>query len=227
MSKSRGNVINPDDVVMEFGADSFRLYEMFMGPLDKAKPWNTKGLQGCHRFILKTWKLYIKHKDISKNIKNNDTKTETLFHQTIKKITDDLNKLQFNTAISQLMILTNHLAKQKSVSRKLLENMLILLNPFAPHITEELNHLYGNSIVITKQKWPKWDSEKIKEETIDIPVQINGKLKANISVNIENDSKEEIINKAKNSEKILIILKGKQIIKEIYVPGRIINIVIK
>ena len=227
MSKSRGNVINPDDVVMEFGADSFRLYEMFMGPLDKAKPWNTKGLQGCHRFILKTWKLYIKHKDISKNIKNNDTKTETLFHQTIKKITDDLNKLQFNTAISQLMILTNHLAKQKSVSRKLLENMLILLNPFAPHITEELNHLYGNSIVITKQKWPKWDSGKIKEETIDIPVQINGKLKANISVNIENDSKEEIINKAKNSEKILIILKGKQIIKEIYVPGRIINIVIK
>ena len=113
----------------------------------------------------------------------------------------------FRSAISQLMILTNHLAKQKSVSRKLLENMLILLNPFAPHITEELNHLYGNSIVITKQKWPKWDSEKIKEETIDIPVQINGKLKANISVNIENDSKEEIINKAKKQRENINYIK--------------------
>ena len=226
MSKSKGNVVNPDDVVEEFGADSFRLYEMFMGPLDKAKPWSTTGLQGCHRFLQKIWKLYIKHGDGDSNAKD-DSKTETLFHQTIKKVTEDLQVLHFNTAISQLMILTNHLINLETISDSLLNQLLVLLNPFAPHITEEINEMRGNSIVITKLDWPQWDKNKIQDNETNIPVQINGKVRVNISVNLQSDSKDDILDKAKNVDRIVDLVEGKTIVKEIYVPGRIINLVVK
>ena len=226
MSKSKGNVVNPDDVVEEFGADSFRLYEMFMGPLDKAKPWSTTGLQGCHRFLQKIWKLYIKHGDSDSNAKD-DSKTETLFHQTIKKVTEDLQVLHFNTAISQLMILTNHLMTLESISTTLLDQLLVILNPFAPHITEELNEMRGNTTVITKLDWPQWDKNKIQDNETNIPVQINGKVRVNISVNLQSDSKDDILDKAKNVDRIVDLVEGKTIVKEIYVPGRIINLVVK
>ena len=142
MSKSRGNVITPDDVVNKFGADSLRLYEMFMGPLDKSKPWSTKGLHGCHRFLQKVWRLI---DDNSSKIKDNCSSNETnvLLHKTIKKITEDLNGLRFNTAVSQLMIFTNHLNTLKVLDKNVLNKFLILLNPFAPHIAEELNQEIG------------------------------------------------------------------------------------
>ncbi|MBT6112974.1 MAG: leucine--tRNA ligase, partial [Candidatus Marinimicrobia bacterium] len=200
MSKSKGNVVNPDDVVEEFGADSFRLYEMFMGPLDKAKPWSTTGLQGCHRFLQKIWKLYIKHGE-SDSISSDNSKTETLFHQTIKKVTEDLQVLHFNTAISQLMILTNHLVNQETVSDSLLNKLLVILNPFAPHITEEINEMRGNQTVITELVWPKWDKNKIQNNETNIPVQINGKVRVNISVNPQLDSKEDILEKAKLADR--------------------------
>ncbi|MBL7014295.1 MAG: leucine--tRNA ligase [Candidatus Marinimicrobia bacterium] len=226
MSKSKGNVINPDDVVEEFGADSFRLYEMFMGPLDKAKPWSTTGLQGCNRFLQKIWKLYIKHGNgDSKTL--DDSKTEILFHQTIKKVTDDLQVLHFNTAISQLMILTNHLITLESISGSLLDQLLVILNPFAPHITEEINEMRGNQTVITELAWPQWDENKIQDNETNIPVQINGKVRVNISVNLQSESKEGILNKAKNTDRIVELVEGKTIVKEIYVPGRIINLVVK
>ena len=226
MSKSKGNVVNPDDVVEEFGADSFRLYEMFMGPLDKAKPWSTTGLQGCHRFLQKIWKLYIKHGE-SDSISSDNSKTETLFHQTIKKVTEDLQVLHFNTAISQLMILTNHLVNQETVSDSLLNKLLVILNPFAPHITEEINEMRGNQTVITELVWPKWDKNKIQNNETNIPVQINGKVRVNISVNPQLDSKEDILEKAKLADRIVELTQGKTIVKEIYVPGRIVNLVIK
>ena len=226
MSKSKGNVVNPDDVVEEFGADSFRLYEMFMGPLDKAKPWSTTGLQGCHRFLQKIWKLYIKHGE-SDSISSDNSKTETLFHQTIKKVTEDLQVLHFNTAISQLMILTNHLVNQETVSDSLLNKLLVILNPFAPHITEEINEMRGNQTVITELVWPKWDKNKIQNNETNIPVQINGKVRVNISVNPQLDSKEDILEKAKLADRIVELTQGKTIVKEIYVKGRLVNLVVK
>ena len=152
MSKSRGNVINPDDVVKKYGADSFRLYEMFIGPLEKSKPWNTKGLQGCYRFLQKVWKLF--HNENTKILEDCcDDETKRILHQTIKKVSDNLNDLRFNTVVSQLMILTNHLSNLENLDKKVLQKFLILLNPFAPHITEELNEKLGYG-EITKLNWP-------------------------------------------------------------------------
>ena len=224
MSKSRGNVINPDDVVSEYGADSFRLYEMFMGPLDKSKPWKTKGLQGCYRFLQKVWRLF---NDDSKKIKENCSSEETLkiLHQTIKKVTEDVDSLRFNTAVSQLMILTNHLISVKTLDRDVIHTFLVLLNPFAPHISEEINEKLGYD-TLTSTIWPKFDSDLIVEDTVTIAVQFNGKMRGTVLVNI--DSKEEIIRRAvdddDNLKKYFLNMKE---IKTIYINNKLINFVLQ
>jgi len=223
MSKSRGNVINPDDVVRDYGADSFRLYEMFMGPLEKSKPWSTKGLQGCHRFLKKVWSLFHNENII---IKENCAKNDTLriLHQTIKKVTEDLNELKFNTSVSQLMIFTNHLSGEKYLDREVLNKFLILLNPFAPHISEELNELLGFN-KITSSCWPTYDSKIIIEKKIIIAVQINGKTRGTVNLQLDSDEKSAL--KSTISSKIgENHLKNKEIKKVIYIKNKIINLIL-
>jgi leucyl-tRNA synthetase len=221
MSKSRGNVINPDVIVEEFGADSFRLYEMFMGPLDKSKPWNTKGLQGCYRFIIKVWKLCTENPE--KIVKNIAAKqTQKLLHQTIKKVTDDLNNLRFNTVVSHLMIFTNHLQSLKLIDRETVKTFLHLMNPLAPHITEEINELLGYSR-IASSKWPSYNKKLIEEEKCTIAVQFNGKTRGTIKVN-SSSNEENIYDSILNDDLLAKYLNNVTIIRKIYIPNRIINI---
>jgi len=223
MSKSRGNVLNPDDVVKDYGADSFRLYEMFMGPLDKSKPWSTKGLQGCYRFLQKVWRLF---NDEEKKIEINcsDVETIRLLHQTIKKVTQDLDGLRFNTVVSQLMIFTNHLMTLDELDKSVLHQFLILLNPFAPHLSEELNERleYGP---ITSMEWPVYDEKLILEEKNTIAVQFKGKTRGTIDVGPDTNEDEamELVKVTTFGKKYLS--QGK-IVKIVYIPNKIINIII-
>ena len=227
MSKSRGNVVNPDDVVDKYGADSFRVYEMFMGPLDKSKPWNTKGLQGSYRFIQKVWRLCIDNKS-----KINDTEpskeTLRLFHQTIKKVTDDLDKLSFNTAVSQMMIFTNHMLGLENVNVKVLEQFLIILNPFAPHITEEIHEklCFDSNKPISSKSWPVYDEKLILSQELTIAVQVNGKTKGSIIVN-SNATEKEIYSAITSKSEFSKYFNNRQIFKKIFVPNRLVNFVIK
>ena len=188
MSKSRGNVINPDDVVKEFGADSFRLYEMFMGPLDKSKPWSTKGLQGCYRFLQKVWRL-INNEEVAIKENCSNEETKRLLHQSIKKASDDLDGLRFNTVVSQLMILTNHLSTLDILDKDVLRQFLILLNPFAPHLSEELNERLGYQPISSSQ-WPEYDEKLIIDEKITIAVQFKGKTRGTIKVAPDTNEKD-------------------------------------
>ena len=228
MSKSRGNVINPDEVVDEYGADSMRLYEMFMGPLDKAKPWQTKGLQGCSRFINKLWNKVCSSDGLSENITSDTAESETikLKHQTIKKVSDDIENLRFNTAISQMMIFTNHLKTLKSINREILQTFAQLLAPFIPHTAEDIWQRLGNENSITFEQWPEYDEELAKENIISIAIQVNGKLRANIEIDA-NTEKGDVLQLAKENDRIDNYIGGKELIKEIYVPGRLINFVVK
>ena len=224
MSKSRGNVVNPDDVVQEYGADSFRLYEMFMGPLEKSKPWSTTGLQGCYRFIQKVWKLFTED---SSKIEENCANEETikLLHQSIKKVTEDLSGLRFNTSVSQLMIFVNHLIKLEKLDKSVLHQFLLILNPFAPHISEELNEMIGFETLVNIP-WPEYDKSKIIEDKITIAVQFNGKTRGNIS--IKSDANESMVKTiVQNDENLNKYLTNKEIVKTIYIKGRIVNFVIK
>jgi leucyl-tRNA synthetase len=227
MSKSRGNVVNPDDVVEKFGADSFRVYEMFMGPLDKSKPWNTKGLQGAYRFLQKVWRLCIDDKSKFSDAKPSKD-TLRILHQTIKKVTEDLDKLSFNTAVSQMMIFTNHMLGLDEVNKKVLEQFLIILNPFAPHITEEIHEklFFDLNKPISNKSWPIYDKKLILSQEITIAVQVNGKTKGSIIVN-SNANEEEIYGLITSNSDFSRYFVDKQIIKEIFVPGRLVNFVIK
>ena len=226
MSKSRGNVVNPDDVVNEYGADSFRLYEMFMGPLDKSKPWSTKGLQGCYRFTKKIWRLFTEDKT---KIISDDPSKETLriFHQTVKKVTNDLDNLSFNTAVSQMMIFINHMQNQEYYNKEILHSFLIILNPFAPHLSEELNEMFFKDkySLLSEKHWPDYDETFIVSETITIAVQINGKTRG--AIEIENGASEDLVfDIVLKDEKLSKYTNEKDIIRKIYVPNRLINIVI-
>ncbi len=224
MSKSRGNVINPDDVVNSYGADSFRLYEMFMGPLDKSKPWSTKGLQGCHRFIQRVWRLFNSDEfQIKENCSNEETKK--LLHKTIKKVSEDLDELRFNTAVSQLMIFTNHMTSIKILDRDILHKFLILLNPFAPHVTEELNEKIGFS-PISSLEWPNYDDTLIIDEKIRIAIQFNGKKRGVVEI-LPNTGKEDVYDLVKNTSFGEKYLSEGEVIRIIYVPDKIMNIIIK
>jgi len=222
MSKSRGNVINPDEVVKDYGADSFRLYEMFMGPLDKSKPWSTKGLQGCYRFLQKVWRLFNdEDRRIEENCSNEETKR--LLHQTIKKSSDDLDKLRFNTVVSQLMILTNHLTTLDVLDKNILHQFLILLNPFAPHLSEELNEKLGYE-PITSTKWPKYDEKLIVNEKITIAVQFKGKTRGTINISPDTN-KDEVMELVKGTRFGKKYLSQSEIIKIVYIQNKIINII--
>ncbi|NLL03914.1 MAG: leucine--tRNA ligase [Clostridiales bacterium] len=222
MSKSRGNVVNPDDIVNEFGADTMRLYEMFIGDFEKAAPWNTSSIKGCRRFIDRIWGLL----DIAVAGKSYSKELESEMHRTIKKVSSDIDSLKSNTAIATMMSLVNKIYEVGRINHAELKTLMILLNPFAPHITEEMWEIMDFGGVITSQKWPTFDEQKCKDESIEIAVQINGKVKSKINVATDIES-ENAISLAKEDEKIAKEIEGKQIIKELYVKGRLVNIVVK
>ena len=223
MSKSRGNVVNPDDIVEQYGADTLRLYEMFIGDFEKAAPWSADSIKGCCRFLERTWglgKLLVPGEGYSAAL-------ETSFHKTIKKVTEDIENLKFNTAIAAMMALINEIYAQKAVTRDELRDFLIMLNPFAPHITEEMFEKYGlGQGMLSHQKWVQYDESKCVDATVELAVQVNGKVKARIVVPANCD-KETAIRLAKDHAAIAAELTGKMPIKEVYVPGRLVNIVIK
>ena len=224
MSKSRGNVINPDDVIEEYGADSMRLYEMFMGPLDKSKPWSIKGLQGCARFSEKIWRIF---NDTDKHSEQTDSKETTrLLHQTIAKVTNDLENMRFNTAISQMMIFSNHLQGLDTINKETLKTFLLLLNPFIPHMAEELNEQINAFASLSYTTWPEFDVELVKEELITIAIQVNGKLRGNLQVPAETDDKT-LKTEAAKVDGVKKHLEGKNIVKMIVIPGRLVNFVAK
>ncbi len=224
MSKSKGNVVNPDDMVREFGADSLRLYEMFMGPIESAKPWDPNGIDGSKKFLDRVWRLYTESNKIQ-NIENPNL--EKVYNFTVKKVTEDYESMNFNTAISQLMIFINAVYKEDIFPTKYAEGFLQLLNPIAPHITEELwNVVLNHTETISYSTWPSYDESKIVDNEIEIPVQINGKVKATITVPADSDE-ETIKSKIYENSNIKSVIDGKTIVKEIYVKNKIFNIVIK
>ena len=222
MSKSRGNVVNPDDVVAEYGADTMRMYEMFIGDFEKSVPWSTDGVRGCKRFLDRVWKL----KDSVKPGDSYSKELEAKMHQTIKKVSHDYESLKFNTAIAALMTLLNDINEVGSINQAEMKTFLILLNPVAPHITEELWEILGFGGMINEQSWPTYDEEKTIARTIAIGVQVNGKVRGDVTVNID-DPQEVAREKVMANSNIQRALAGKTIVKEIYVPGRIYNIVVK
>ena len=219
MSKSRGNVVNPDDIVREYGADTLRTYEMFIGAFDLSASWSEDGVKGCRRFLEHIWKL----QDIMTNEEGYSSDLETKMHQTIKKVSSDYENLKYNTAIAAMMALLNDFTKKGSITKGEYKTLLILLNPVAPHITEELWQIIGGSGYVYEQTWPEYEEAKTVENTVEIAVQINGKTKGTLAIG-RDDAKEDVIAKAKES--IADKLTG-NIVKEIYVPGRIVNIVMK
>ena len=229
MSKSRGNVINPDETVDTYGSDSMRIYEMFMGPLDKAKPWSTSGLQGCSRFIKKLWSILVDDDGIlSKKIVDKKDTKETLqaLNMMIKKVSNNLDQMQFNTCVSEFMIFTNYLQKLDSINIDTVKSFIIIMNPFMPHLSQELWELIGETNELTYQAWPEYDKDLIISDEIVIPIQINGKRRSEITISVEL-SEDEVIKKAKLDDKIASYLKNRIIIKEIYIKGKILNIVLK
>lgn len=231
MSKSRGNVINPDDVVKEYGADSLRLYEMFMGPLEQVKPWSTKGVEGVHRFLKRAWRLLVGDEEQPAKITDNETPSDEqlkVLHEAIKKVTDDIEGMRFNTAISAMMIFVNEANQWDSVPISIAKPFVKLLSPFAPHIAEELWSRLGNSHTLAYEPWPELNEEYLKSQSIEYPVQINGKVRATIEVEAERaKDKDYVLGLAKQNERIQKYLDESTMIKEIFVPERIINLVLK
>lgn len=219
MSKSRGNVVNPDDIVNEFGADTLRTYEMFIGAFELSASWSNDGVKGCRRFLDRVWKL----QDILTDEEGYSKEMETKMHQTIKKVSSDFENLKYNTAIAAMMSLINEFYKVGKVTKGEFKTLITLLNPVAPHMTEELWEIMGFGGRLYQTSWPEYDETKTVESTVEIAVQINGKTKATLAIN-KDDSKDVVIPKAK--EVIADKLTG-NIVKEIYVPGRIVNIVMK
>lgn len=224
MSKSKGNVVNPDDMIKQFGADSLRLYEMFMGPIDAVKPWDSKGIEGSKKFLDRVWRLYTQTDKI-KDLPNPEL--EKVYNFTVKKVTNDYETMNFNTAISQLMIFINSVYKTDIFPKEYAEGFVKLLNPVAPHITEELwNTVLGGMSSISYAEWPKYDEMKIIDEEIKLPIQVNGKVKTTITIPLDSDE-ETVKNIAHNNSTIMRVLEGKNIVKEIYVKNKIYNIVAK
>ncbi|WP_234123473.1 leucine--tRNA ligase [Clostridium hydrogenum] len=222
MSKSRGNVINPDDLIDEYGADTLRTYEMFIGAFEQSTPWSNNGLSGCRKFLERVWKL----QELLTSETNYSNELSTEMHKTIKKVSEDFENLKFNTAIAALMTLTNKFYAVKKITTGELKTFLILLNPAAPHITEEMWELLGFGGRLYSQKWPAWEDNKIKDDFVEIAVQINGKLKTTIKIDTSSN-KEAVRNKIIENSEITKYFADKKIIKEIYVKGKIYNFVVK
>ena len=248
MSKSKGNVINPDDMVKEYGADALRVYEMFMGPIDSAKPWDPNGIDGSKKFLDRVWRLFVesgKVQDVSTNVLSNDSANnsntengensinknayknlEKVYNYTVKKVTNDYENMYFNTAISQMMIFINSASKEDVIPKEYAEGFIKLLNPVVPHITEEIWNRFGHNNTITYEAWPTYDETKLVEDTIEIPVQINGKVRATISISV-GASQDDVKNTVHQNSNIQSQIDGKTVVKEIYVKNKIYNIVVK
>ncbi|MEK4254967.1 MULTISPECIES: leucine--tRNA ligase [unclassified Ureibacillus] len=228
MSKSRGNVVNPDDIVRSHGADTLRLYEMFMGPLDASVAWSTKGLDGARRFLDRIWRLFVNEDGtLSNKIQESDDKTlEKVYHQTVKKVTEDYDHLHFNTAISQLMVFINECYKVEVVPKEYAEGFVKMLSPIAPHIGEELWSILGHEGTITYEPWPTYDESKLVDDEVEIVVQVNGKVRSKVKV-AKDASKEQLEEIAKEDEKVKELVEGKEIVKVITIQGKLVNIVVK
>ena len=222
MSKSKGNVINPDDIVNEFGADTLRVYEMFIGDYQQDASWSTDSLKGCSKFVDRIIKLGEKLNGSNEFSKD----TEILMNQTIKKVTDDLENIKYNTAVSALMILLNELEKKAEISNKDYRTLLLILNPIAPHITEELNEKYELGDLLCKSAWPSYDTSKLVDDTYEMVVQVNGKVRGKIEVDID-ITKEEMEKQALNIENVKNHIEEKEIVKVIIIPKKLVNIVVK
>jgi leucyl-tRNA synthetase len=222
MSKSRGNVVNPDEVVAEYGADTLRLYEMFIGDFEKTAPWSSSSIKGCKRFLDRIWALQdcvIEGDDYRDALKTN-------FHKTIKKVSEDIEGLKFNTAIATMMALLNDITATKSINKAEFKTLLILLNPFAPHITEELYQIVGFDGVLNEQQWVTYDEALCIDQTVEIVVQVNGKIKTKLTIPVGAE-KDEVLAMAKADEKVQDSIQGKNVLKEIYVPNKLVNFVAK
>lgn len=222
MSKSRGNVVNPDDIINDYGADTLRTYEMFIGDFEKSVPWSENGVKGCRKFLERVWNASA---NVNKE-KGYSADLETAMHKTIKKVGQDFENLKFNTAIAQLMTLLNDFNKKGSITEDEFRTYLILLNPVAPHITEELWQLKEYQGKISDAQWPLYEEEKTVDNEIDLPIQINGKLRSTIRISVE-ASEDEIMERVNKDEAVLKHLEGKNIVKKIYIKGKIFNIVVK
>lgn len=222
MSKSRGNVVDPNDVVDEYGADVLRLYVLFMGDYEKAAPWSESSVKGCKRFVDRIWALQDKVVDSDEY----SDKLRSLMHKTIKKVSDDIESMKFNTAIAAMMTLLNEIYNVGSITKKEFRDLLIILNPFAPHVTEELYQLIGCEGVLDGQEWVTYDEALCKDDTIEIVCQINGKVKSKLTIPTD-AAKDDVIALAKADEAIVKATEGKNIVKEIYVPNKLVNLVVK
>jgi leucyl-tRNA synthetase len=232
MSKSRGNVINPDVIVREYGADSLRLYEMFMGPLEATKPWSMAGVNGVRGFLDRAWRMIVDDRaeqlQLAEAIQAIEPSEEQnrVLHRTIMEVTQDIQSMEFNTAIARMMEFVNYFTKQPLRPKSAIEQFVLLLSPFAPHIAEELWQVLGHDKTLAYEDWPAFDEELTKEDTIEIPVQIRGKLRGKIRVSAD-ITEEDLETAARTDERIEKLLEGKQIVRTIVVPGRLVNFVVK
>lgn len=223
MSKSRGNVVNPDEIVSEYGADTLRTYEMFIGDFEKSANWTESGVQGCRKFLERVWKMA----DLLTEDESMDKETEVLFHQSIKKVTEDFETLKFNTAIAQLMTLSNALRAKERVTRTEWKTFLLLLNPVAPHVTEELWERAGfTGHIATDGTWPEYQDDKLSENYAEMPIQINGKVRGKVVLPLK-ATQEQAVEAAQKEESIARYLEGKKLVKVIFVPNKILNLVVK
>jgi leucyl-tRNA synthetase len=229
MSKSRGNVVNPDEVVREYGADAVRLFEMFLGPLEEMKPWSTRGVEGVFRFLNRIWRLYVTEEgELDSAVKEVPVSPELehVFHTTVKKVGEDIEDLHFNTAISQMMILVNELTKSETHPRQILEPFVLLVAPFAPHLAEELWSKLGHTTSLAYEPWPLFDESKLQKKNAEVVVQVNGKLRAKMTVAL--DTPEETLKKLALAESnVQAHMHGKQVVKEIIVKNKLVNFVVK
>ena len=223
MSKSKGNVINPDDIVKEYGADTLRLYEMFMGPLEASKPWNENGVEGSRRWLDRVYRLFVEQDKLSDE---NDGALDKIYHRTVKKVTDDYESLGFNTAISQMMIFVNEAYKTKTVYKPYAESIIKMLSCIAPHICEEMWQKLGHTSTISYESWPTYDEGMLVDETVEMAIQVNGKLRSKITVNKDEDQ-DVVKEMALSQDNIKAHTEGKNIVKVIVVPNKIVNIVVK
>ncbi len=229
MSKSKGNVVNPDDVVESHGADTLRLYEMFMGPLDGSIAWSTNGLDGARRFLERIWRLYVNEETGKLNEKIQATKGDESFlrayHQTVKKVTEDMSEMRFNVAISQMMVFINEGYKQDVLPRDLMEGFVKMLSPITPHLAEELWNKLGYEETISYEQWPTYEEAYLVENEIEVVAQINGKVRAKLIIPAD-ASREQMQELALADDKIKAAINDKTVRKVIAVPGKLVNIVV-
>ena len=223
MSKSKGNVINPDDIVKEYGADTLRVYEMFMGPLEASKPWSETGVDGARKWLDRVYRLVIEANKLSDE---NDGALDYAYHSTVKKVTNDYETLGFNTAISQMMIFVNEAYKAKTLYRPYAENLVKMLSCIAPHVCEEMWQLLGHDTSLAYEPWPTYDESKLVQSTVEIAVQVNGKLRAKMTINKDEDD-EKVKEAAFAQENVKVHIEGKNVVRVIVVKNKIVNIVVK